>query len=147
MKKLPEPDFHDLEFSSGITFWTQGDAATRRVYLMPLSNPAEFLAFGVLVPPDTVLFVARGKVREHLGDFLANMERERARVELYAMPPLPRELIKRYTKDDPFEGAEEDPPRDPIKSGKIMAPTTAPEKQQGKGKPLDTTTQAKTGTE
>jgi hypothetical protein len=110
----PKPPFHELEFSSGVTFWPEGDASTRRTYLMPVSTPSEFLAFGVLGPSKTVVFVARGRVREDLGRFIARMAQDGASVELYARPPLPANLLNEYTKNPGHEGKEyDDPPPQP----------------------------------
>jgi len=111
----PKPPFYELEFSSDAPFWTGADASTRRTFLMPVSTPSEFLAFGVVGPSSQVLFVARGRVREHLGDFIARMVRDEAGVELYIRPPLPGWIIREYTSGPPHEGHEYDePPRPPI---------------------------------
>ncbi len=111
----PTPPFHDLEFFDLPAFWTQGDALSRYALLMPVSTPSEFLAFGVLRPSQEVLFVARGQVREHLGEFIARMGREQARVELYARAPVPGWLRRKYASAPPFEGHEyEEPPEPPV---------------------------------
>jgi hypothetical protein len=108
-----EPIFYSLEFDSDVTFWTQGDASTRHVFLMPLRTPTEFLAFGVLAPSSQVLFVARGQVEAHLADFLARMKQAEARVELYARPPLPGDILRKYGNGDPIEQQEGEPPPPP----------------------------------
>lgn len=111
----PTPPFHDLEFFDQPTFWTRGEALSRYALLMPVSAPSEFLAFGVLHPSREVLFVARGKVKEHLGEFIARMNREQARVELYVRAPVPGWLRKKYASLPPFEGHEyEEPPEPPV---------------------------------
>ena len=112
-----DPVFHDLEFFGDAPFWAEGGNATRRTFLMPLPDPAGFLAFGVVGPSDTVLFVARGKVREHMGAFIARMAQAGASVELYDRPPLPWHLVKRYTSDDPYEGQETEGPKNPPVNG------------------------------
>jgi hypothetical protein len=101
----------ELEYSGDANLWPPGDASKRRVYLMPVSTPSQFLAFGVLVPEKTAVFVGRGRLREALGSFVARMVRDGARVELYAKPPLPRWLVNHYTKGPGHEGHEyEEPP-------------------------------------
>lgn len=112
MKDKPQLPYYELEFSSDAPFWTVGDASTRRVYLMPVPIPSEFLAFGVLGPENTAIFVARGRVREDLGSFIARMVQDGARVELYTEPPLPKWLVDYYTKGPPHEGKEYDDPPD-----------------------------------
>jgi hypothetical protein len=108
-----EPTFHRLEFANDVTFWTEGETSKRRTFLMPLLSPSEFLAFGVLSPSDRVLFVARGRVVEDLGDFVARMLRAGASVELYAQPPLPASVWKDYVSDDPYESKNAEPPPPP----------------------------------
>jgi hypothetical protein len=114
VKDKPKLPYYELEFSSDATFWTVGDASTRRIYLMPVPIPSEFLAFGVLDPDNTAVFVARGRVREELGSFIARMVQDGARVELYAEAPLPKWLVDLYIKGPPHEGKEyEEPPPQP----------------------------------
>jgi len=96
--------------SSDVPFWPREDATTRRTFLMPLSNPSEFLAFGVLGPSNKVLFVTRGKVCDHLGDFTARMVRAGASVEFHARPPLPESILKEYTSFDITEAEKPLPP-------------------------------------
>ena len=112
-----EPAFYNLEFFGDAAFWNGAGDVSRRTFLMPLSNPAEFLAFGVVGPSTTVHFVARGRVREHLGEFITRMVRDGATVELYARPPLPWHLVKRYASDEPYESVGTDGPRDPPVNG------------------------------
>ncbi|WP_164007621.1 hypothetical protein [Pyxidicoccus trucidator] len=112
-----EPAVYNLEFSDDVDFWTGAGAASRRTFLMPLPDATRFVAFGVVGPGDTVLFVARGRVGAHLGAFLATLERDGARVELYARPPLPWHLVKRYTSDDPYESQETEGPKNPPVQG------------------------------
>jgi hypothetical protein len=114
-----EPAFYNLEFYGDALFWEGAGNDTRRAFLMPLSNPAEFVAFGVFGPSKTVHFVARGRVQDHLGSFLASMQQAEAGVELYERVPLPWPLVKRYTSDDPFEGTETDPPKGTTNGGRI----------------------------
>lgn len=122
----PKPPFYELEFSSDATFWTEGDAITRRVYLMPVSTPSEFLAFGVLAPSyaelSTVVFVARGRVREELGSFISRMVQDGAIVELFIWPPLPMWLVNEYVKGPPYEGKEYDDPPPPPINGLVPVP-------------------------
>jgi hypothetical protein len=105
-----QPDFYSLEFFNNADFWARGDGTARRTLFMPLSNPFEFLAFGVLAPSNEVLFVARGEVASHLGDFIARMVQEGASVEFYARPPLPDDVLAPYIKDDPHDQKEAEPP-------------------------------------
>ncbi|WP_257462226.1 hypothetical protein [Archangium lipolyticum] len=114
-----EPVLYNLKFSVDYPYWRGVEDRSRRVFLMPLPNPAEFVAFGVLGPSNTVLFVARGRVGERLGDFLERMKRSGAGVELYERVPLPWPLVKRYTSDDPFDGEETDPPKGSTDAGRI----------------------------
>ncbi|MBZ4414972.1 hypothetical protein [Myxococcus sp. RHSTA-1-4] len=112
-----EPAFYNLEFFGDAPFWNGAGDAARRTFLMPLPNPAEFLAFGVVGPSSTVHFVARGRALEHLGEFTARMAQAGATVELYARPPLPWPLVKRYTSDEPYESGETDGPKPPPING------------------------------
>lgn len=109
----PKSPFYNLEFDSEATFWTEGDATSRRTFLMPVTIPSEFLALGVLGTSKEACFVARGTVREHLGSFIARMERDGSSVEFYARPPLPEWLLKEYTEGPPWEGHEFEPPPPP----------------------------------
>ncbi len=111
----PQPPFYELEFSRPATFWSGGDASARRTFLMPVSTPSEFLAFGVQGETGEVHFVARGRVGDELGDFIANVVREQARVELHVWPPLPGWLLRQYVSAPPWEGHEyEEPPESPV---------------------------------
>lgn len=111
----PKPPFYELEFSTGVTFWSAGDASSRRALLMPARSPSEFLAFGVLGTSEQALFVARGRVREHLGAFIDRMVKDEARVELHARVPLPWRLVREYLSLPPYEGHEyENPPPPPV---------------------------------
>jgi hypothetical protein len=91
MKK--QPAFYSLDSASGVDFWALGGDAARRTFIMPLPNPFEFLAFGVLSPSEEVLFAARGQVLHHLGDFVGRMAQAGASVELYERVPLPGSLV------------------------------------------------------
>jgi hypothetical protein len=79
------------------SLWREGDATTRKTYLMPLSNPAEFLAFGVISNSNTPHFVVRGLVKDDLPPFIDRMVRDGANVKLYAQAPLPDEVVRQYT--------------------------------------------------
>ena len=115
-----QPEFYALEFEIEANFWTAGDASTRRVYLMPLASSTEFLAFGVLVPSDRVLFVARGRVVDDMPFFIVQMKQAGARVELHARPPLPGHIIREYIKGHGHEQKEtEAPPRVPNLVGDV----------------------------
>jgi hypothetical protein len=116
-KSQQEPAFYNLEFFGDAAFWEGTEDASRRAFLMPLPSPAEFLAFGVVGPTSTVHFVARGRVHEHLGEFVAAMTRDGATVELYARPPLPWPLVKRYISDEPYENTETEGPKPPPVNG------------------------------
>ncbi len=112
-----EPTFYNLKFFGDAAFWEGAGDISRRAFLMPLSNPAEFVAFGVFGESDTVHFVARGRVREHLGDFLERMEEAGASATLYARVPLPWPLVKRYTSDSPYENHETEGPKGSTNEG------------------------------
>lgn len=120
MSTAPPPlPLHDLNYPTEAPFWTAEDnASTRRVFLVPVSPPSDFVAFGVLGlgSPVQVRFVAQGKVPLHLGAFIERMVREGARVELYVWPPLPAELVEQYATIPPYEGHEyEAPPGSPVR--------------------------------
>lgn len=138
----------ELEFSSrDTTFWTGSDTSGRIVYLMPLKAPSEFIAFGVLPETETLVFVAQGRVREDLGNFIEWMRRDEAKVELYARAPLPGYVLREYTKDGGFEGQIVDPPppadvKSPDGTRKTalsadMKTTTREKAPAGKSKPTD----------
>jgi hypothetical protein len=114
-----EPAVYNLEFSEDVAFWAEAGEGARRAFLMPLPDPGRFVAFGVVGPGDTVHFVARGRVHTHLGAFIDSMERDGARVELYTRVPLPWNLVKRYTSDDPYENQETEGPREPPVRGLV----------------------------
>lgn len=118
-----QPDFYSLEFFTHADFWARGDGTARRTLLMPLSNPFEFLAFGVLAPSNEVLFVARGEVASHLGDFIDQMVQAGASVEFYARPPLPDEILDLYIKDDPHDQKEAEPPPPVPKAAEVSLRT------------------------
>lgn len=115
-----EPAVYNLEFTeSDAPFWADAGSAARCTFLMPLPDPSGFVAFGVVGADSTVLFVARGRVREHLGAFIAAMEGGGARVELYTRVPLPWHLVKRYTSDEPYESQETEGPKIPPVQGLV----------------------------
>jgi hypothetical protein len=105
-----DPNVYNLKYFGNAPFWDGAGQSPWRTLLMPLANPAEFLGFGGYGPSDTVHFVVRGRVREHLGNFISRMEEAGASVELYQRVPLPWPLVRRYLSDDPFQGLETDPP-------------------------------------
>lgn len=127
----PQPHFHDLEFSIDANFWARSDASGHRVFLMPVTTPSEFLAFGVLAPSNQVHFVARGRLKDHLGAFITHMERARAQVELYVRPPVPGNILKRYTSGPPIEGQEAEEPSGPTVKG--LAPGSATSYVESRG--------------
>ncbi|QSQ19907.1 hypothetical protein JY651_32100 [Pyxidicoccus parkwayensis] len=115
-----EPVFYNLEFTENdAPFWAEAGNTTRCAFLMPLPDPSGFVAFGVVGSDSTLLFVARGRVHEHLGAFIASMNGGGARVELYARAPLPWDVVKRYTSDDPYENQETEGPREPPVRGLV----------------------------
>ena len=136
MRNQPKPPFYELEFSSGTTFWTEGDASSRRTYVMPIRTPSEFVAFGVLVPSKKVIFVAWGRVREDLGGFIDRMVRDGARVELYARPPLPASFVNDYAKGPPTEGQEIEHPPESSNPGLAATPGTTKTRKEKKAKDL-----------
>ncbi len=138
MSKKPKLPYHELEFFSGATtFWTEGDASSRRTWLMPVPTPSEFLAFGVLVPSKKVIFVGRGRVREDLGRFIDRMAQDGATVELYARVPLPASFVNDYVKGPPYEGQEYDEPPDPSTPGVAATPGTMTTRTQKQKKAKD----------
>ncbi len=108
-----QPEFYSLEFDSDADFWAMAGEAARRTFIVPLSNPVEFLAFGVLGPSKEVLFVARGQMAEHLGDFIARMVQAQASVELYARPPLPDSILNSHVEEAHHDQQETQPPPPP----------------------------------
>lgn len=118
------PAEYSLEFDSSTDFWAQGGDSARRTFIMPLSKPLEFLAFGVLAPSNEVLFVAHGQVARHLGDFIKSMVQAGASVELYARPPLPDSILAPYIDDGSHDQKEADePPPPPDASGQVTMST------------------------
>jgi hypothetical protein len=130
----PQPHFHDLEFSNDADFWAGSDVSRYRVFLMPVTTPSEFLAFGVLEPSNRVHFVARGRLKDHLVAFITHMERARAQIELYVRPPLPGNILKRYTSGPPIEGQEAEEPSGPTVKG--LAPGSATSYVESRGASL-----------
>jgi hypothetical protein len=144
LRRKPKPPYYELEFSSDATFWTEGDASSRRTYFMPVPTPSEFLAFGVLVPSKKVIFVARGRVREEMSGFIDRMVRDEATVELYAKPPLPASFVNDYVKGPPHEGHEYDLPPDPSNPGLTATPGTMTTQKQKQKQKQDKDTKPKT---
>jgi hypothetical protein len=64
-------------------------------------------------PSQEVRFVARGRVLDHLGEFIARMKEAGSSAELYRRAPVPPELLRIYLKDDPHEQKETEEPADP----------------------------------
>ncbi len=109
---------YSLEYAGNIDFWAQGGDAARQVFIMPLSSPLEFFAFGVLAPSDTVLFAARGQVLDHLGAFIARMAQAGARVEFHDRAPLPDNILAYYINGDgPYAQEPDEPPKAPNRIG------------------------------
>lgn len=113
MSDILLPTVQELEFSNDIIFWTEGAATTRRTFLMPLSNPLEFMAFGVLGVSHQLHFVAHGRVREDAGAFIDRMKQDGASVELYAQAPLSEDILRHYGVGQPYETQVLLPPPDP----------------------------------
>jgi hypothetical protein len=112
--------FYSLKTTGDVDFWGQAGDSARRTLIMPLSNPREFIAFGVLAPSNEVPFVARGEVLAHMGPFLGRMAQAGASAELYARVPLPGSIVNRYIKDDPHDQKEADrPPPAPNLTGNV----------------------------
>ncbi|RKH55309.1 hypothetical protein [Corallococcus llansteffanensis] len=111
----PQPIFHQLEFHRDADFWAGCDASGRCAFLMPVTPSSEFIAFGVLEQSKQVHFVARGRLKEDLEDFITQMVRNGAAVELYVQAPVPPSILKRYTSGPPIENQEfEEPPGPPV---------------------------------
>ncbi|MFP2962867.1 hypothetical protein ACLEPN_35135 [Myxococcus sp. 1LA] len=69
-----------------------------------------------MLAPSAPCFVARGRVEQHLGPFIARMAQDGAKVELHEWPPLPGWLLKEYASNPPWEGHElEDPSGPPVR--------------------------------
>jgi hypothetical protein len=102
--------FYSLKTAGDVDFWAQAGDSARRAMIMPLTNPREFIAFGVLAPSNEVFFVARGEMLAHMGHFLSRMAQAGASAELYARVPLPGSIVNPYIKDDPHEQKEADQP-------------------------------------
>ncbi|MDC0709614.1 hypothetical protein POL68_14175 [Stigmatella sp. ncwal1] len=111
----PQPPFHDLEFATVVDFWAGTPSIHRSAFLMPVKAPKEFLAFGVLQPSRQVHFVARGRLKDHLANFLSRMAQSGAQIELYVRAPVPAGFLRRYASGPPIENQEsEDPPEQPV---------------------------------
>ncbi|WP_164019857.1 hypothetical protein [Pyxidicoccus trucidator] len=76
--------------------WSGGDGSNRVTFIIPVHDPAEFLALGMLGSQAEEHFMRVGRVEDQLGDFIEQMKREGARVELRALPPLPEPRLRRY---------------------------------------------------
>ena len=108
----PPLPVYDLETPPEESFWKNASTSARRVFIVPVTLPSTFVAFGTRWPAALVevCFVARGRVDKHLGAFVARMIREEAQVELCLWPPLPRALIEQFASIPPYEGHEYEPP-------------------------------------
>jgi hypothetical protein len=103
--------FYPLESPDEPTFWPE---AQRRVLILPVRDFTQFLALGVLGDKETAVFAARGKILEHLGDFLARMKEEGTRVELLREPPAHlTKLWREYARDEGYESKNAEPPPPP----------------------------------
>jgi hypothetical protein len=119
-----QPTFYDLKFSSDADFWAGSDVSGRCAFLMPVTSPVEFVAFGVIEPSKQVHFVARGRLKEDLAAFLTVMGRSGERTELYVQAPVPKNMVKRYTGGPPIEHQESEEPSKPPVQGFAPAPGT-----------------------
>ena len=118
------PELYSLDVSIGADFWAQAGNAARRTFLMPLSSPFDFIAFGVLAPSHELHFVDRGQVLDHLGEFIRRMTQAGASVELYARAPLPDSVLAPYIDDGPYPQKEVDqPPAAPNSIGRATLST------------------------
>ncbi|TSC33929.1 hypothetical protein [Corallococcus sp. Z5C101001] len=81
--------------------WPEGAGLTRYLYLTPLSEPTTFLALGVVRPSNSVVVAATGRLREELGALITQARWEQSRVEMYARPPLPQEVLGLYLELPP----------------------------------------------
>jgi hypothetical protein len=119
--------FYSLKTAGDVDFWARAGDLARRTLIMPLSNPREFIAFGVLSPSDEVLFVARGEMLAHMGHFLSRMAQAGASAELYTRVPLPGSIVNRYIRDDPHDQKEADrPPPAPNLTGNVTIAGAVP---------------------
>jgi hypothetical protein len=110
MQKQDLP-FYPLESPEESTFWPD---ARRRVLILPLRDATQFLAFGVMGDEETAVFIARGRIWEHLGDFMAQMKEEGASVEFPREPPAHlTELWIEYGSDQGYESKNAEPPPPP----------------------------------
>jgi hypothetical protein len=76
--------------------WSEGDGSNRVAFIIPVHDAAEFLALGMLGSQAEEHFIRVGRVEGQLGDFIEQMKREGARVELRTIPPLPEPRLRRY---------------------------------------------------
>jgi hypothetical protein len=121
MKQQDLP-FYPLESPVEHTFWQD---ARRRVLIVPVKDRSRFLAFGVRGDEAKAVFIAGGRIWEHLGDFIARMQQEGASVEFLNKPPA--HLIKdwrEYGGDEGYESKNGEPPPD-LPPGITSGDTTA----------------------
>lgn len=85
--------------------WTEVHALSRLALLVPVNDPSDFLAIGMLRQPEKILFVRAGSVRDDLGAFIERMVRDGARVEFHARPPLPESLLLPFLSVRQGEGS------------------------------------------
>jgi hypothetical protein len=103
--------FYPLESPEEHTFWPD---TRRRVLILPVMDNTQFLAIGVLGNGETAVFIARGTIWEHLGDFVARMKEEGASVEFLREPPAHlTQIWLEYGGDDGYETKSAEPPPDP----------------------------------
>ncbi|MCP3102784.1 hypothetical protein LZ198_28295 [Myxococcus sp. K15C18031901] len=108
----PPLPVYELDNPPQESFWRSASLTSRHVFIVPIVESSSFVAFGTRWPSSLVevCFVARGKVEEHLGDFVARMTRDEAQVELCLWPPLPKALVEQFGTIPPYEGHEYEPP-------------------------------------
>jgi hypothetical protein len=86
--------FYNLRQLNIANFWSAGGASARRALIVQQPSTSEFLAFGVLLPSNTLHFMVRGQL-DQMTDFVARMKKDGAEVvpltqrETEEPPPLP----------------------------------------------------------
>jgi hypothetical protein len=103
--------FFPLESPEEHPFWRD---AGRRVLILPVVDGTQFLAIGVLGDEERAVFIARGTIWEHLGDFMTRMKEGGASVEfLREPPPHLTQIWIEYGGDSDLETKSAEPPPDP----------------------------------
>jgi hypothetical protein len=68
---------------------------------MPLREPTTFLALGLPEDSERIQFALQGRVREDLPGLLKHLRQVSCRVLLFAVPPLPKDVLDTYLRPVP----------------------------------------------